>query len=178
MLLAPRSRGSRQTPVARSTTGPGSRALSLVSRPHRRASSRRSTTLAPPDVEVPPHRRQSTICLTGEERLYPGVAAIGEQTGRKQAASRSHVSTPAGGSPGTGDTADSGTLGRRRRQARSPRILSYRGLRPPHGRSPREPPRLPLSMPDGEEATLPSMGRVIAMPKLGGLHHRYSRIAA
>jgi hypothetical protein len=72
-------------------------------------------TLAPPDVEVPPDRRQSTICLTGEDGVYPGAAAIGEQTGRRQAASQSHVSIAAGGSLGTGDTADSGTLARRRR---------------------------------------------------------------
>jgi hypothetical protein len=27
-----------------------------------------------------------SICLTGEEHAYPGVAALGEQTGRSQAA--------------------------------------------------------------------------------------------
>src|SRR5450432_833835 len=77
---------------------------------------RAAPTLAPPDVEVPPDRRQSTICLTGEEQVYPGVAAIGEQTSRRQSASQSCVSAPTGGSLGTGDAADSGTLARRRRQ--------------------------------------------------------------
>jgi hypothetical protein len=66
-----------------------------VLRRTRRAS--RRPPLAPPDVEVPHDRQQSTIRLTGEDRVYPGVAAFGEQTSCKQAVSRSHVSAPPGG---------------------------------------------------------------------------------
>jgi hypothetical protein len=38
-----------------------------------------------PDVEVPSDRQQISICLTRED-VYPGVAAIGPQASRKQAA--------------------------------------------------------------------------------------------
>ncbi len=87
---------------------------------------RAAPTLAPPDVEVPPDRRQSTICLTGEEQHYPGVAATASRPAVSRRHRRASSPGPAGGSLGTGDAADSGTLARRWRHAYRTLVANFK----------------------------------------------------